>query len=188
MASSIYDIPRYNAAKAYSKNDIVFISSNVGGSGVPRSLKYYYALKALAGGETSDPATDTTEWGGYTTVKKKKVPYLLWTPSYNLNTSHNPRSNTLVFGNGYEQRMPDGIHTSLIKLDVSFDMRSESETRAILHFLKTRRSTESFIIKNLPPIYADAGYKKLFICPTFSSSFTFHNNYTVKATFVETNH
>ena len=66
-------------------------------------------------------------------------------------------------------------------------MRSEKEATAILQFLKARKGTESFVVGTLPPIYADATYKKRFICPTFNSNFTFHNNYTIKANFIETN-
>lgn len=184
MANSIYNVPLHNASNSYSKNDIVFTRQNIGDSGIPRELKYYYALIDVP---TSTPITSSGHWGGYIDVKGQNKPYFLWTPAYNLNVNHQPRANVVVFGNGYEQRSPDGIFNSLIKLDVSFDMRNQAEARAIIHFLKARRGIESFIIKHLPPIYADSNYNKKFYCSNFNSNFAFHDNYTMKATFVETN-
>jgi phage-related protein len=186
MSDSIYNVPlhRQAAGVTYSKNAIVFTKTSIGNSGIPLNLKYYYALKDVP---ANQPITSTQYWGGYITIKGEKKPHFLWTPSYNLSVTHSPRINTVMFGNGYEQRSPDGIYSNLIRLDVSFDMRNQAEASAILHFLKTRKGTESFIVKNLPPIYADSFYNKRFVCPTFNSNFTFHNNYTMKGTFVETN-
>lgn len=184
MASSIYNVPLHRSSKSYSKNDIVFTRDNIGDSDIPRETKYYYALMDVPTGKA---ITATEYWGGYIDVGRGNKPYFLWTPAYNLSVNHQPRVNTVVFGNGYEQRGADGLFNNLIKLDVSFDMRNQAEARAIIHFLKSRRGFESFVIKNLPPIYADANYNKLFYCPNFNSNFTFHDNYTMKATFVETN-
>ena len=69
----------------------------------------------------------------------------------------------------------------------SFDMRNQAEAKAIIHFLQSRKGVESFVIKSLPPIYGDATYNKKFYCSNFNSNFTFHDNYTMKATFIETN-
>ena len=186
MANSIYNVPLHKAASAYEKNDIVMVRENIGGGpvGIPKKLKYYYALKNMVAGVA---ITDTTNWGGYTTINDESVPQFLWTPSYNLSVNHSPRVNSVVFGNGYEQRTPDGIYTGLIKLDVTLDLRNQAEASAMLHFLKVRKASESFTVKNLPPIYADGTHKKRFICPTFSSNFVFHDNYSIKTSFVETN-
>jgi len=102
-------------------------------------------------------------------------------------------TNSIIFGDfgtGYEERIPDGIFNTLISLSVSFDLRNETETTAILHFLRTRKGSESFIVQNLPQPYADipeGGYRKKFICDNFSSTFSFHNNYSIKATFIQKN-
>ena len=185
MANSIYDVPVHNSSKTYLKNSIVFVKSNIGDSGIPKEIKYYYALEDVPAGQA---ITATQYWGGYVNAQNgESIPNFLWTPSYNLSTAHNPRVNSVVFGNGYEQRIPDGIYVGLITLDVSFDMRSENETRAIIHFLRTRKGAESFAVKSLPEIYADSGYTKRFVCPSFNSNFAFHNNYSVKTQFVETN-
>ena len=96
----------------------------------------------------------------------------------------------MKFGNGYEQRNPDGVFSQLIDVDITFEKRTEREARAILHFLKARKAVESFAIKDLPNLYADntvGGFRKRFICPNFNSNFIFYNNYTVSATLTQEN-
>ena len=187
MANSIYNIPPHNGNAAYSINDIVVVRQDITLL-VPKSLKYYYALKTVpATGGDGISITSLEYLGGYTTINKASVPQFLWTPSYNLSVNHSPRVNSVVFGNGYEQRTPDGIYTGLIKMDVTLDLRNQAESSAMLHFLRVRKAAESFTVKNLPPIYADGGYKKRFVCPNFNSNFTFHDNYSIKTSFVETN-
>jgi len=186
MANSIYNVPVHNPNAAYSVNDIVMVRQAIGGSNIPKRLRYYYCIKTVAASSNISHA-NATYWGGWTISNYASIPHFIWTPSYNLSVNHNPRTNSVVFGNGYEQRTPDGIYTGLIKMDVTLDLRNQAESSAILHFLKTRKGVESFIIKNLPPIYADGTYKKRFVCPNFNSNFTFHDNYSIKTTFVETN-
>jgi phage-related protein len=94
------------------------------------------------------------------------------------------------FGNGYQQRNPDGLFSSLIKMDLTFDKRSEKEAAAILHFLKARKAVQSFVFQNLPDLYADSdedGFEKKFVSPTSNSTFVFFNNYTVTAAFSQEN-
>ena len=192
MANSIYDILPYSPNEEYDTNRIVMVTQPFSqtGLGLPKSIKYYYALKKSTG---SNPETDnlpnygSSDWGGYKNINDEAVPQFLWTPSYNLSVNHSPRVNSVVFGNGYEQRTPDGIYTGLIKMDVTLDLRNQAESSAILHFLRARKAAESFVIKNLPPIYADGIHKKRFVCPNFNSNFTFHDNYSIKTSFVETN-
>ena len=58
----------------------------------------------------------------------------------------------------------------------------------IIFFYNNYRSQSILnIVKNLPEIYGDSGYKKRFTCPSFNSTFAFYNNHTIKASFSETN-
>ena len=186
MANSIYNVPIHNSMSPYSINDIVMVRQDIGGSKIPKNLRYYYCIKAVSQGANIS-AANLAYWGGYSLINNASVPQFIWTPSYNLSVNHSPRVNSVVFGNGYEQRTPDGIYTGLIKLDVTLDLRNQAESSAMLHFLRIRKASESFTVKNLPPIYADGTHKKRFICPTFSSNFAFHDNYSIKTSFVETN-
>jgi len=187
-APSIYDIPLHNSEAGYTKNAVVMTRTDIGSSLIPKSLRYYYAIKTVPA--TASPGISIANlayWGGYTIVNNASVPLFLWTPSYNVATTHAPKVNSVTFGNGYEQRIPDGIYTGLIKMEMTFEMRSDAEAKAILHFLRARKGASSFVIKNLPEIYGDSGYKKRFICPSFNSTFAFYNNHSIKASFSETN-
>ena len=184
MANSIYNVQTHDSNKSYTKNNVVMVRQNIGDSNIPKNLKYYYALKDVG---TGIAITNTAYWGGNITVNKNSVPYFLWTPSYNVATAHSPKVNSVSFGDGYQQRSPDGINTGLIKMNMSFEMRGDAEAKAILHFLRARKGVSSFVIKNLPEIYGDSGYKKRFICQNFDSTFVFYNNHSIKASFVETN-
>ena len=189
MADSIYNVPEHNSSNTYAKNAIVFTQDPLqAGTGAPKNIKYYYARQDVP---SSTAITSLTYWGGYTTISSRRettLPQFIWTPSYNLSVNQQPKVNSIVLGNGYEQRVPDGIYNNLIRLELSFDMRTELEARAIAHFLRTRKGSQSFAVQHLPEIYQDsANYVKRFYCPSFNTSFAFHDNYTIKATFVETN-
>ena len=201
MASenSIYNVKPWVSGDSYTKDDVVMRITYLDGTttppntnAVPKEVKYYYALQSTSGNPTQTPETpDSTYWGGYTTINNQERPNFLWTPSYNVSTKHNPRVNVVKFGNGYQQRNPDGLFSSLIKMDLTFDKRSEKEAAAILHFLKARKGVKSFVFQNLPDLYADpisdAGFQKRFVCATFNSTFVFFNNYTVTAAFSQEN-
>jgi|TARA_B100001964_G_scaffold232692_1_gene288818 phage-related protein len=196
--NSIYNIMEYVGAKAYSKNDIVvvlerFSSDNYPGNGgfqVPKSATYYYSTNSSSSVPADSPSADSTLWAGTTRYQDRIKPEFIWNPSYNISVENSPRINSVVFGNGYEQRIKDGIFNNLIKLSLRFEHRNIKEAQAINHFLRTRSGTESFVFKNLPEPYNDlsaGGYKKLFVCKTFNSNFVFYNNYTIDATFEEVN-
>ena len=196
--NSIYNVKVWESGKSYAKDDVVMRITYLDGTtpadppstnAVPKEIKYYYALQSTNG--STLPENDGSNWGGYTTINTQERPNFLWTPSYNVATKHNPRVNVVKFGNGYQQRNPDGLFSSLIKMDLTFDKRSEKEAAAILHFLKARKAAQSFVFQNLPDLYADAGsndgFHKRFVCATFNSTFVFFNNYTVTAAFSQEN-
>tara|TARA_R110000851_G_scaffold18893_1_gene58849 strand:- start:69 stop:671 length:603 start_codon:yes stop_codon:yes gene_type:complete len=195
--NSIYNVPVWESGESYTKDDVVMRITYLDGTtpaaptgGVPKEIKYYYALKSTSGTTAPEADASVDNWGGYTDINGKKHPNFLWTPSYNVSTKHNPRVNVVKYGNGYQQRNPDGLFSSLIKMDLTFDKRSEKEAAAILHFLKVRKAVKSFVFHNLPDLYADSnadGFKKKFVCPTFNSTFVFFNNYTVTAAFSQEN-
>jgi phage-related protein len=190
--NSIYNVETWVANKTYSKNDIVarieYIEGTSSSNNIPKNTKYYYNL--TGSNTATEPEDDGTNWGGYVSVNNQKIPFFLWKPSYNVSVRHNPKVNVVKYGNGYEQRNPDGVFSQLIDMDITFDKRTEREARAILHFLKARKAVESFAIKELSNLYADntvGGFRKRFVCPNFNSNFIFYNNYTVTATLTQEN-
>tara|TARA_R110000851_G_scaffold108634_3_gene230170 strand:+ start:8573 stop:9160 length:588 start_codon:yes stop_codon:yes gene_type:complete len=191
--NSIYNVGEYDPTKTYRKNDIVqapvFLEG--GTEGIPKEIYYYYALKTFDGQSPYStnrlPRVNSLYWGGNMSSNGVRRTQFIWKPSYNASVDHSPRVTTIAFGNGYEQRFQDGIYNGLISFSASFDMRTEKEARAIIQFLRARRGAEGFGMLHLPPIYEDIGFKKVFICSRFNSTFTFFDNYTIKATFTEKN-
>ena len=52
------------------------------------------------------------------------------------------------------------------------------------------KAVESFIFEDLPEPHNDlvsAGYRKMFVCKSWTSEFVFYNNYTITADFEQTN-
>mgnify|MGYP003109826395 FL=1 len=176
--SSIYDtIPVYSAG-TFTKNDIVEYPVN--------SSQYWYAL--VDGSITSSPAVGSSQWGGRTTFLSGGTANVLnlceftWTPSYNQSAQISPRVLSVRFGDGYTQRIPDGINNNLLNLELSFENRTEKEATAILHFLNARRGAEAFAYTPPSPYQT----QKMFICKSFDSTFIFNDNFSIKAKFEET--
>ena len=145
---SIYTVKDWSAATAYVKNDIVLVRSNIGASGVPQTIKYYYALKDNT--NKTPPFYNDQYWQGYVNANNVAVPYFSWTPSYNVSVDHNPKTVTVNFGNSYEQRIPDGIFNNLIRINAKLK-------GIYIHYndkgFKIGKSKEAIQIKHLEIIF-----------------------------------
>lgn len=167
MAISIYEVSDYNVSVSYVKHDVV-----------KSSTSYYYAIKDVGVGI---PVSDTSYWGGYTTYFSQTKPSFVWQPSYSSTVNHVPRVKYIAFGDGYEQRVADGINNSLMDLDLTFELRSYKESFAILHFLYCRAGQASFVWIPPPPYSS----QKIFICKEWTHVELFRDNHTIKARFLE---
>ena len=170
---SIYSVNAWTNNRLYKRNEIVSSNSD-----------YYYAVSehtSSVGGQF--PSNDLSLWNGYLLPDDGGTakPYFFWIPSYNLTVNNSPRVRTIKFGDGWEQRMADGLNSTLLQLDVSFDNRDLYEAGAILHFLDQRAGVESFFFYPPDPFTA----KKLWVCDSHSLVINYYNNYTIKATFRE---
>lgn len=67
-----------------------------------------------------------------------------WTPDFGASAEYKPRVRVAKFGDGYEQRVPDGINTGQDDWSLRFSVRSDVETGEILTFLEARAATEAF--------------------------------------------
>ncbi len=166
MSSSVFDILNWTASTIYGKDDIV------------RYLNFYYYAKIR---HVSAGSFDSSKWVGITTFNSDTKPHFTWIPSYEGTPVLEPKVKSIKFGDGYEQRLPDGINNNLLKLNLSFNGRDLSETTAIIHFLRERNGVESFVFTPLPPF----GKAKLFKCPNVTSPFIFYNNYNISVNFEE---
>ena len=136
------------------------------------------------------PVSDSAFWGGITTRNGAAKAKFIWSPSYNFSVQHEPRTSTITFGNGYQQRFKDGIYNNLLKFSLKFEHRDTKEAKAINHFLKARDGVESFVFENIPEPHNDlqnGGYTKIFVCKSWTSEYVFYNNYTITAEFEEVN-
>jgi phage-related protein len=171
--ASIYNVPVYIPSKTdYSKNDIVLGDGSVSGT---TSGKFYYNL---GNGNLIRPDNTGGQayWGGSTIHNGSPKSHFFWKPSYSASLNKNPKVKSIRFGDGYEQRVQDGINNNLAFLDLTFDNRSEIEAAAILHFLEIRKGQESFVFTPHAP-YNKAG---LYLCRGWDSSFVFYDNYSIK--------
>jgi phage-related protein len=67
-----------------------------------------------------------------------------WTPDFGASAGYKPRVRVAKFGDGYEQRVADGINTGQDEWSLRFSVRDDLETGAILAFLNTRAGAEAF--------------------------------------------
>ena len=187
--ASIYNIPvwKYWGVEGdfqWPKNQIVHRVPGQGNAPGTGTSSYYYALQDIYWNQNWDPEDalhGATYWGGMTNYNGRHKPNFIWKSSYNASSQKAPVVKSIRFGDGYEQRIKDGVSHNLLLADLEFAQRSETETSAILHFLEARGGTESFVFKPSPP-YDKAG---LYVCRNWSSSYVFYDNYSIKGQFEE---
>lgn len=172
--ASIYEIPDWSSSTAsYAKNDVVIDGAGVAGSGRYAT----YALQAINPNNSStQPNYQGSLWGGLINYDNKVIPHFFWVPSYAPSFSNEPMVRSVKFGDGYEQRTPEGINSNLLKISLNFDKRDESETKAISHFLHSRGGSEAFAY--LPP--SPYSSMKKFICKKWNVTMNFENNYSIQ--------
>jgi phage-related protein len=145
--------------------------------------KYYYCTQAHTAAQT--PAADSQYWGGYKSMSiggvNKPIPHFYWVPSYAPSISSEPKVRSIKFGDGYEQRTPEGINNDLLSISLGFDNRKETEATEIAHFLHIRKAHEAFAF--LPP--KPYSSMKRFVCRKWDLSVEFEGTYSLKATFEE---
>jgi phage-related protein len=65
-------------------------------------------------------------------------------PSTSFSSDSTPRVLSAQFGDGYSQRLADGINTISKKWSISFNNRSLEDSAAIVAFFQARKGVESF--------------------------------------------
>lgn len=143
---------------------------------------YYYAIIDHELDAGYPPSPSSLQWGGVTIADNGQTkPIFFWEASYGTKPSFNPRVITNQMGDGYTQRIQDGINSNLMEIEMIFSERDFAETKAISHFLYARNGSESFLY--IPPRPFQA--LKRFVCPDFSPTFIFYNNTTINTKFIE---
>lgn len=176
MSTSIFNIANWANSTSYLKNDIVFDGSF-----------YFYSLKdhtSHASQSFSQTRSDNPDlWGGVgvdPNTGESKAQFI-WTPSYQSSVTINPRVKAIKFGDGYEQRIRDGINTILLELDLRFDNRSAQEITAIAHFLYEKSGYKSFLFLPAAPYNTI----KRFVARNWTQIPEFYDNHSLTAKFEE---
>ena len=136
---SIYNIGIWSNSTTYAMHEVV-----------QYGVLYYYSTQNNNLAQTPDVTSNY--WGGVTIFNNGIKPNFIFKPSYGSKVDVTPSIKSIRFGDGYEQRIPDGINNTLLKIDYSFLLRNTYETNAITHFLEKRAGTESFVLTPVAPV------------------------------------
>lgn len=165
----------YNLSDFYQKNDVVYAES------VDR---YYYYINDKSSSFVR-PFNISFDGTGQEIVEDANQEYwtrsFQWRPSANLNVNQKFRVQKSSMGNASSQVYYDGINESLLKLDLSFKNRDDSEAYAILHFLEHCKGYLPF--EFVPP----APYDRMrnFVCQEWTHVYEYKNNHSISVKFVE---
>ena len=87
---------------------------------------------------------------------------LSWCPQPKYTVEEEPRRKVLNFGNGYQQRMEDGINALLRKYSVTYKLKN-SQSAAFRQFMKEHGGVRAFYFRDV----ALNGELVKVICPKF---------------------
>jgi phage-related protein len=86
-------------------------------------------------------------------------------PNYGIKIEYNPKINTIQFGDGFEQRLTEGLNQNFRTIDLEFTNITESESDSLINFLNLRAiNADSFVYT--PPndvvgnFVIDSNYRK----------------------------
>lgn len=106
------------------------------------------------------------------------MPTFTVAPDFSAQVTYKPRVRATRFGDGYEQRLADGVNTQPATWNLTFANRSDADTTTIHTFLAARAGVETF--DWTPP---DAGSSIKVICREWQKTMNRNNLNTVSATF-----
>lgn len=102
-------------------------------------------------------------------------------PDYGLSIENNPKINTISFGDGFEQRLTEGLNQNYRKLQLTFKNITETNSDTLINFLNLRvTNADSFVYT---PPNGVAG--KFVIDSNYKKTINYANLATVTVTFRE---
>jgi phage-related protein len=102
-----------------------------------------------------------------------------YTPDYGAQANYKPRVRTTQFGDGYQQRVADGINTRPQVWSLQFNNRTNDDADDITEFLEARNGVEAF--DWTPP----NGSAIKVVCSEWTKTLVRYNLNTVSATFTQ---
>ena len=101
-------------------------------------------------------------------------------PKYNYTITRQPTINVISFGDGFEQRLTEGLNQNPITLNLKFDLSQTDSTTAI-NFLNARitdGASFTFLVPN-------ENVTKNFVCLSYNTAIPFLNRVTLTCSFRE---
>ena len=101
-------------------------------------------------------------------------------PKYNYTIKREPAVNVVSFGDGFEQRLTEGLNQNPITLNLKFDLSQTDSTTAIT-FLNARitdGASFTFLVPN-------ENVTKNFVCLTYNTAVPYKNRVTLTCSFRE---
>tara|TARA_R100001510_G_C7574988_1_gene150052 strand:+ start:52 stop:399 length:348 start_codon:yes stop_codon:yes gene_type:complete len=101
-------------------------------------------------------------------------------PLNNFRIQRNPQINVVQFGDGYQQRLSEGLHTNPVSVSLEFNL-SKAQAKDLLDFLDLRITNSeafNFLIPN------ESSTRK-FICLSYPAQFPFHSRVRIRCKFEE---
>ena len=107
-------------------------------------------------------------------------------PDRSFTRSSKPRIHIAKFGDGYEQRLVDGINSIEESFSIGFESRDRQEIDDIVAFFETKQGAIAFDFY-IPDANGDIGGKKIkkvkVVCDNFNITYDTLTNHSCSATF-----
>jgi len=101
-------------------------------------------------------------------------------PVYNTRINARPKVNTLSFGDGFEQRLTEGLNQNPLSVNLTFEL-SQTDANTAITFLNSRVEDGASFDFTLP---SETSSRK-FVCTSFPRSIPFLNRVTLSCVFRE---
>ena len=101
-------------------------------------------------------------------------------PVYNTRINARPKVNTLSFGDGFEQRLTEGLNQNPLSVNLTFEL-TQTDADTAIAFLNARVEDGASFDYTLP---SETSTRK-FVCTSFPRSIPFLNRVTLSCTFRE---
>ena len=101
-------------------------------------------------------------------------------PVYNTRINARPKVNTLSFGDGFEQRLTEGLNQNPLSVNLTFEL-SQTDANTAITFLNARVEAGASFDYTLP---SETSSRK-FVCTSFPRSIPFLNRVTLSCVFRE---
>ena len=101
-------------------------------------------------------------------------------PVYNTRINARPKVNTLSFGDGFEQRLTEGLNQNPLSVNLTFEL-SQTDANTAITFLNARVEDGASFDYTLP---SETSSRK-FVCTSFPRSIPFLNRVRLSCVFRE---